>query len=394
MSPVRHTLRLYYLLSILCKCGVGTTTAIYPTYLLAHGLNLFEANLVNLVFFVTLFLCEVPTGAFADVYGRRISCIISCALFTAATILFACTSTFWGFACAEALAAMGATFMSGALNSWAVDTLAHHNYHGSLAHIFAKASLMATGAALCTAVLGSYLFEVWHSLPWLLESMFFIVAGVVMYIYMKEEYFERTIFSVPAGVYALKETVTTSVQYGLQNSNVRFVMLLVLVLNISVMAPNMQWQPYFAQWIEGQTGLGFVWAGMAATLMVGAKLVPILLRHTSERRALLLCHTLTALCLMGAAASNAFSPALVLFLAHELGRGAFQPIKEAYLHDAIPKKERATISSFESVSHHLGGAVGLVASGLLAQYGSIPLAWMLSGMMLCVCVAMFWKNGK
>lgn len=394
MHDVRHTLRLYYLLSTLYKCGVGTTAAMYPTYLLAHGLNLFEANLVNLVFFVTLFLCEVPTGAFADIYGRRKSCIVSCVLFGTATILFACTSTFWGFACAEVLAAVGATFMSGALNSWLVDTLAHHKHEGSLARIFAKASLISNGAGLCAALLGSYLFEVWHSLPWLVESAFFAIAGMVMWIYMKEEYFERSVFSVQAGICALKETVVASVRYGLQSSNVRFVMLLVLALNICVMAPNMQWQPYFSQWTSSQTGLGFVWAGMSIALMAGAKLAPILLHHTSERRALLWCHTVTAMGIVGTVASNTLPPALVFFLAHELGRGAFQPIKEAYLHDAIASKERATISSFESVSHHLGGAIGLVASGLLAQHGSIPLAWTVSGAALLACLAALWKNGR
>jgi predicted MFS family arabinose efflux permease len=133
---------------------------------------------------------------------------------------------------------------------------------------------------------------------------------------------------------------------------------------------------------------------MSIALITGAKLAPILLHHTSERRALLWCHTVTAVGIVGTVASYTLPPALVFFLAHEVGRGAFQPIKEAYLHDAIASKERATISSFESVSHHLGGAVGLVASGVLAQYGSIPLAWMLSGMMLFVCIAIFWKNGK
>lgn len=72
------TIRKYYLLLILQRAGMGMTAAVYATFLLSNGLNLLEINLVNMIFFVTLFLCEVPTGALAHEVARGASDAIHC----------------------------------------------------------------------------------------------------------------------------------------------------------------------------------------------------------------------------------------------------------------------------------------------------------------------------
>jgi sugar phosphate permease len=221
------------------------------------------------------------------------------------------------------------------------------------------------------------------SLPWLVGGIIFAIAGVIALIVMKEEYFVREKFSFLGGWVKLKDIAKTSVDYGVKNKNIRFIMLLVLGLNFATMAPNMQWQPYFKQWLSNQTALGFLWSGMTLAMMLGAWLAPKLLKKvTDERKALLYCHSVTALCIIGTVALGILPVAILMFFMHEVARGAFEPIKEAYLHDEIPSKARATIISFESIAHHAGGAIGLIASGALALHGSITLAWTGSGIVL------------
>jgi MFS family permease len=389
------TIRKYYLLLILQRAGVGMTAAVYATFLLSNGLNLLEINLVNMIFFTTLFICEIPTGAFADVFGRKMSFVTSCVIFTTSFMVYASSSSFWEFALAEVLAAIAYTFMSGAFDAWLVDKLRHHGDERALAPVFARGAQLGAGAGLLAALAGAMLFDISNSLPYLVGGAFFAVAGVTAFLTMKEEYFVRESFSIAKGVTAFKNTVRASIQYGLRNPNVRFIMLLVLALNFCTMAPNMQWQPFFREWLPNQTSLGFLWTTMALSLMLGAWLAPKLLRGVaSERRALLLCQAGAAVGIVGTVAFGVFPPAVALFLAHEVARGVFGPIKTAYLHDNIPSKERATIVSFESVSHHIGGAAGLLMSGLIAHYASIPWAWTVSGGVLLLVVMLLWKSGK
>lgn len=387
-----QTVRQYYLLLVLQRCGMYASAAVYPTFLLHHGLNLFEINVVNTVYFVTLFLFEVPTGAFADVFGRKKSFVLSCGFFVASMLAYGFSDTFWEFVAAEVLAAVAHTFASGAFDAWFVDKLRHHGHTGNLRPFFARASQIATGVALLSSLAGAFLFELYKGLPWFLGAGFHALAGGIALVAMKEEYFVRHPLSLAGGVEALRATLRASVRYGVRNTNVRFIMVLVLALNFATMAPNMQWQPFFGQWATTQIELGVLWAAMALSLMLGAQAAPYLLRNLSERSALLLCHAITALGILGTTVFG-LAPALALFLAHEVSRGAFGPIKTAYLHDQLPSNVRATLVSFESISHHVGGAIGLVVSGALAHYGSLQVAWTVSGCILLLAVLWLRRKG-
>ncbi len=364
----------------------------YVLFLLGKGLNLFEVNLVNTVFFVTLFVCEIPTGAFADVFGRKKSYVLSCFLLALGMMVYAISDTFWEFACAEMISAIGMTFSTGAFSSWLVDSLKHHTYEGETRAIFARGAQLRQGAGILAALIGAYLFDISPSLPWIVGGGLFGIAGTIAWFVMREEYFVREKFSWKGGLQALNEVTRMGLSYGASNAHIRFLMMLVLGLSISTMSPNMQWQPFFKDWVPNQTSLGFVWTGAAVAMLVGAWCAPHLLRMMrDERRALLICNIVVALGIIGTVTVGAMPVAFAAFLIHELARGAIDPIKESYLHDNIPSKARATLVSFESIAHHLGGAVGLVLSGALAEYGSIQLAWVVSGGILLVVVFLLRK---
>lgn len=391
---IKSTIRQYYILLALSQAGIGIIAATYVTFLLSRGLNLFEVNLVNVAFFVTLFLCEIPTGAFADVFGRKMSYVLSCTLFAVSMFVYASSESLSGFILAEVIGAIGATFASGAFDAWLVDTLKHHGYSDSIGPIFSRKTQIKYGVLLVVAIAGAFIADISIVLPWIVGGCLFSLSTLFALFTMKEEYFERKKLSFRTGLTALKDTVRASIEYGIRNSNVRFVMMMTLVLAFAVMAPNMQWQPYFKNWLPDQTSMGFIFAGVSLSIVLGGWIAPkILSRITDERTALVVCLAVIGGGMLGSVAFIALPPVVFFFLLHEVGRGAFDPIKQAYLHDNIPSKERATVVSFESIAHHLGGIVGLLVSGLLAQHGSIELAWIVSGMSLILVALAFWGKG-
>jgi MFS family permease len=110
--------RQYYVLSLLFSIGGNSLTcAVYVTFLMSNGLNLLQVNLINAVFFFTLFVCEIPTGAYADIFGRKSSFVLACALMSASMFVYGSSHTFVGFIIAEILAAIGGTFRSGAFQA-------------------------------------------------------------------------------------------------------------------------------------------------------------------------------------------------------------------------------------------------------------------------------------
>lgn len=392
---VQQTIRRYLLLQLVFQLGIGFHAATYVIFLLSNGLNLFEANLVNAVFFAVVILFEVPTGAIADVFGRKVSFVSANFLFGIAMLMYAASTTFLGFALAEAVAAVGATLASGAFQAWLVDKLKYHGFDGDLAPIFAKEQYVTTGAMIAGALMGAHIANTNLALPWVVGGVIAILAGLLAALLMHEEYFEKKQMIFSQSILLLCDTVQKSVRYGRTDYAVRFMLIISTIQFFAVMAPNMQWQPLFRQYLDQNSGLGYVWTTMAFALMAGAALAPwFLKRMGSERKTLLLLQVGIGVGIL-TAPHFGFPVALTVFLMHEIGRGAFSVVKNAYLHKSITSSsERATIVSFESMSHHIGGVLGLVASGALAHYVSIQTAWTIMGSILAVSAFLFWRNGK
>ena len=135
-------IRQYYLFSFLhSTIGIQIVSAVYVTFLMKNGLNLFQVNLVNAIFFTTLFICEIPTGAFADIFGRKSSYMVSAILMSLSMFVYGSSSSFLGFVSAEMITAFGMTFRTGAFQAWLVDSLKHQGYEGSFNKIFGPSSL-------------------------------------------------------------------------------------------------------------------------------------------------------------------------------------------------------------------------------------------------------------
>jgi len=286
---IRETKRLYLFLALVKGLGISFISATYVTFLISRGMNLFEVNLVNLVFFTTLFICEIPTGAIADVFGRKISFVCSCFLFSLGMFIYAISQSFLGFALAEMISAIGSTFASGAFQAWLVDRLKYYGYTESFNSIFVKEQQITSGVGILGALLGAFLADKNMILPWVAGGFVMLFGAIFAMIFMKEEYFVREKFFFKNGIKSMRETVHVSLHYGLKNRVLRFIILLGTVQFFAVQAANMQWQPFFLQFLPNKTSLGFLWAGLTISVMAERLFPQNFLNILKVKKTRLLC---------------------------------------------------------------------------------------------------------
>ena len=384
----RKTIWTYVALSAMSHLGVALGAAMYMMYILGEGLDHFTSNLPNLVYFMTIAALEMPTGSIADSFGRKRSFVLSCFLHAAGLFIYAAARNFWGFALAEFVIAMGTTCASGAFKAWLVDELDYHGYkvkQKKLDKIFSAEHFAGHLAAAFGAVVGGILAEKDMALPWIVGGCIALCAGVFSMVMVKEKSF------TPEGAFKDQvrqawPTMKASLGYARGNKTVRLIFALGAVQFLAVQAPNMKWQPFFSQGFGmSMVGLGLVFAGIRIALMAGISIAPWLARRMeNERRFFLALQLATAAGIIGAISCSGLPLVLSIFLAHEVARGAFDPILESWLNMNIPSRQRATLISLANVAKFLGGALGLLASGLLAQYVSIKAAWVSFGGFLIV----------
>lgn len=394
----RKIIRLYWALSAAETLAKSLVVATCVIFFIERGLNLFEVNIVILATVVITFAFEVPTGAIADLFGRKVSCV--CAYFMVALGLFiyAISNSLPAFIIAATIEAIALTLLSGAFEAWLVDNLEHHAYKGNLTPVFAKEDQITLIAGIVGVLIGSFLADNDSALPWLIGSFAMFLIGIAAAILMKEEYFVKQNVSLKTGIGSMKETMRTSAKYAKDNKAVRFILLTGILLAFAIQVPAAQYQPLFSQFVPNKMWLGYLWATMSIAAFGGARLSPWFSSKLENRKsALILLQIMIGLGILLSGAFAIFPMALAAFVAFlfwMLASGILSPIRKEYLNKNISSRERATIISLLSMTATIGSAIGLLLGGLLAKYISISIAWVFSGAALIILTLLVMRNSK
>jgi MFS family permease len=152
-----------------------------------------------------------------------------------------------------------------------------------------------------------------------------------------------------------------SIEYGLDNPPVRWVMLAApFSAGVGIYAFYAM-QPYLLE-LWGNSKAYSV-AGLAAAIIAGAQIVggylaPLFRRLFRKRTtALILATSMSFAALAALGLTNSFYVALVLMTVWAMVFAAELPIRQAYLNDMIPSRQRATVLSFDSLMGSSGGVV-------------------------------------
>jgi MFS family permease len=385
---VKKTLRTFYALKAIASLGCSFAFSTYVLFLLGKGLDLFQVNVVNFVFMASIFLLEIPTGAFADSLGRKNSVVIGYAFWALSYLVYFMSGSFWMFVLAEILGALGACFISGAFEAWAVDTLKFKGFEGKFEEVFASGGIYSSAGVIIGAVLGGYLGAVDLALPWLAGSMVLFLLFAVSWFMMSEPYLERKPLRLKSTFEEMKRISSASVRYGMDHPVIFNMIIAGFLLGIAVQPWNMFWSPFFKDTLNVDTSvLGWMFAAISLFSIVGMHFASRTLARLRDRKNVLIFNAvIIAAAIIASAVVGAPYLAVLFFLMHEIGRGMWGPIDSALMNDYVPSKQRATIISFDSMVSHGGSAIGLFASGLIANAYGIPASWIVGAAVLLIAV--------
>jgi MFS family permease len=396
----KRIIRLYLVIVFLFNLAMSFFFATYVVFLVSKGLDLLQVNLINCFYMAGVFLLEMPTGAFADLIGRKRSFVISCFCFSLSMFVCYLSETFWVFVLAELMAAVAASFYSGSFKAWIVDSLKHCRFKGDLNDVFSKEEIVKPISVAIGSLAGAYIGTIDLALPWLCASISMILVGIFSCLTMKEEYVLRgkSKFTIDYMISNMREIIIESVRYGIRKKSVLYIICFGMVFFFVIQALNMQWQVMFkGNFNLTADKLGWIFIGVAAFTSFGSYLSGWFLRICrNEKEAVVLSQIVTAIGILVASQCDALVLVLSSFLFHEIGRGVFKPLGETYINKRIPSEQRATILSFDSMMTMIGSVLGLVVSGWLAREYSISISWFISGIVLSIAIPIFLKieNGE
>jgi MFS family permease len=402
MNPAARRIQRTYLTLLL-----GNTLAasfiwgINTLFLLDAGLSNLEAFAANAFFTVGMVLFEVPTGVVADTWGRRTSYLLGTLTLAASTfvyyLLWVYESPFWQWAIVSMLLGLGFTFFSGAVEAWLVDALHHAEYDGDLEAVFGRGQMIGGVAMLGGSVAGGVIAQVSTlGVPFLMRVAVLLVMFGVAWRLMMDLGFTPQREHSPLG--AVRHTFMTSLDYGLKNPPVRWVMLAAPFASGVGFYTFYALQPYLLE-LYGDSE-AYAVAGLAAAIVAGSQiaggyLAPRIRARFHRRTTPLILGTIASagiLVLLGF--TNAFWVALGLLVIWGLIFAAEMPIRQAYLNGMIPSQQRATVLSFDSLMGSTGGVVIQPVLGKSADVWSYGTSYVIGAGFQILAVPFLWLSRR
>ena len=370
----RRIQRVYLTLLLGNTLAASFIWGINTLFLLDAGLSNLEAFAANAFYTAGMMIFEVPTGVVADTWGRRTSYLLGTVTLAASTglyyLLWLAGGPFWQWAVVSILLGLGFTFFSGAVEAWLVDALLFAEYDGRLEIVLGRGQVIGGAAMLGGSVAGGVIAQATSlGVPFLLRVGVLAVMFLVAYRLMKDLGFTPEPARHP--LRATREVLAASVDHGLKNPPVRWLMLAAPFASGVAFYTFYGLQPYLLE-LYGDPNAYSI-AGLAAAIVAGAQMVggyaAPKIRGLFRKRttALILGAIVSALSLTLLGVTDAFWLALVLLAVWGLIFAAGMPIRQAYLNDMIPSKQRATVLSFDSLMGSGGGVAIQPALGRVAD---------------------------
>lgn len=346
--------------------GLSAVSGAYIFLYLAKDLQLSYLSIAAIVFvsfFIGTMLFEIPSGIFADVYGRKRSVLLGGGLFVAAMLLVPFLRNPFTLGLAFFLMGVGAAFRSGANEAWPVDNLKHHGQARLVQAFQGKVVALRSFGQILGPLLGAFLVK-YLALRWFfaIDGVLFLFALIPFWLTHEHGHQPR---NVPASKFFGESMrvarIASRVVFRHHILRVLFFGFAVSVLSYSA-EPG--WQPLFVWTLLPLTGLGVVAAFQNIIRTIVAPLNTLITQYIPHARALgflALMHLLLTGLLFFAEPGKWWWPVIVY-----LGIGFLvleQPISFALQQRYVPSRVRATAISFFMFAYSAMGIIGMLIGG-------------------------------
>ena len=144
-------------------------------------------------------LLELPTGALADIIGRKKSIVFGSIFLTLSSFSIALSTTSFQIIAGYLLYAIGDALISGADRALIYDSLKETNQENKYPKIIAKQNLLYQIGLIVSTLSGGYLFIFWKPLPYVIMGVFRITS-IFLSLMMSEPLLDSVKFTFKAYV--------------------------------------------------------------------------------------------------------------------------------------------------------------------------------------------------
>lgn len=320
-----------------------------------NGLTMMEIFLLQTIFSVAIVTLEIPSGYFADRFGRKNALVVGATCAFLSFVIYAASYDFWMMLAAELALGIGYAFVSGADAALLYESLedvgrasAYRRFEGYMQSIY-------TFSEAAASIVGGYLALLSLRIPLVAQAVvaFFLIPLTLA---LREPEHKHT--STEVKMWSMRRVFVEAMH---RNKYLRWLIAYYAVLSTAGLVVVWFRQPYFALLEIPLEYYGYLWAALMLVVSFANLSADSVARLVGERSVFYLIGTLgiLAFAILGSAPALWVLSAFALLA---LMRGLLDPIVSHHIQREAASEVRATVLSVRS----------FVARGLFAVLG--PLA--------------------
>jgi MFS family permease len=320
------------------------TQGTWMIYLGMKGMTLFQLGLLEGIFHMTSFLMEVPTGAIADIWGRKASRILGRVLSVVYIAMLVFSDSFYMFALSFILCALSYNLESGAGEALVYDSLKQTGDEKSYIKLAGIQELAMQAGRMTAYLLGGYLASLAYEYAYGTALVVSTAAAIQSLTFVEPMQEEKGIGL--KGLRIVKHQVAGSLKVISGNRRIGF--LIVFMETTFLFATTIFY--YMQNYLKGrgynEGRIGLVLAVASLLAAITASQTHRIERVMGERGILMIMPLLTAISIWGI--SFSIYPNLY-FTSLLCAEGITAVALGDYINKIIPSDKRATILSFGSM---------------------------------------------
>ncbi|MFB6292197.1 MAG: MFS transporter [Candidatus Nanohaloarchaea archaeon] len=335
----------------------------------ANGLSMFQIMVLQSLFSIAVISLEVPTGYFADRYGRKRTLLIASVFATAGIATYSVGHSFLEFLLGEVLWAVGVTLISGADSAMIYDTLAELGEEARYQEVWGRASSYAMFSAAAAALLGGLIAD--FNLRWTLYVQVPFMAAMIPVAYSLREPEHHEEVGEEG-----QETLKAIIRKVMKKADLRWLMIYAAFIYAGLQTAFWMYQPYFELSGLPVAAFGAAYAAFNIVSAVSSKYAHVVESWLGKTLSLVLLLVLLVASLMLMGRFVFFFSFAFIFL-HQFVRGFQKPVISDYVNRLVSSGERSTVLSTRSLLGRLFQAGSLPVFGLFIDFYSVPQALLL-----------------
>ncbi len=372
--------------------NLDLTRGIWMIYLASKGMSLTQLGLLETIFHLTSFTMEVPTGAVADLLGRKASRVGGRILALVNVAILLMSNQFWGFAIAFIFSALSYNLESGAGDALLYDSLKELDAESEFMKINGRKEVFYQTASIVSFFVGGYLATKSYPMAFYIT----IVIGVLTIIQSlsfiepeikktKQDDVDSSTIKSPKdqskgylleGFDTFKNQLLESIKVVKMNPKIASLMVLGQLIGTFCTCIFFYNQNYLKalHYTEAQIGLILAISSMAAAII--STQVHRIEKVVKESGILFGLPWITVICIWGIALTPFH---YVFFIIMMMAESVTYIAMTDYINKLIPSENRATILSFASMVFSFFMIILFPAVGIIGDLINLRWAFMVMG---------------